>query len=90
MDKLEEEYCRMNGWEKKKGIMIEVDMIDDYDKFFIPEDCKDDYYKEGEFWCDKEANDEGVYDDYDIVEHIEDNAELSFKEWKCRKERQYD
>jgi len=87
LTELQKEYCRMNGWEKKKGILIDLDAIDDSgESYFVPDDCKEDYYKEGELWCEVEGNDVGVYEDEDIIDHIEDFAELSFKEWKKRKE----
>jgi len=82
MDKLKTEYCMIHGWEKKKGILIDMEAIDDYEKFFIPNDCKEDYYKEGEFWMVIDGDDEGVYDDSEIIDHIEDFADKSFSEWK--------
>ncbi len=83
MDKLKIEYCMIHGWEKKKGILIDLEIIDtSYDSFFVPEECKKDYYKEGEMWCHKEMDDEGVFDDDEIMDHIEDYTEKSFQEWK--------
>ena len=83
MEKLEEEYCEKHGWEKKKGLMVNTEMInDDYEKFFIPEENHGDFFEECWMWVEKESDDEGVYDDTEIVEHIEDFAGLSFEEWK--------
>lgn len=83
MKKLKEEYCRLNGWIKRKGILLDTEAVDDsYSEFFIADDCKSDYYKEVEMWCEEEGNDEGVFDDEDIVEHIEDFAVMSFEEYK--------
>ncbi len=87
LTKLQEEYCKMNGWEKQEGILLDIEAIDDdKDKFFIPGECKNDYYMECMMWIDTEGNDEGVFDDGDIIEHIEDFTGLNFKEWKKRKE----
>ena len=44
MKELEKEYCKYHGWEKKKGIMINTEMINtDYEKYFILEEEIDDF-----------------------------------------------
>ena len=85
LTKKEKEYGRLHGWIRKKGILIDTTSMD-YDEFFVVDDCKEDYYKRCGMWCDKEGDDVGVYDDEDIIEHIEEYADLDFKEWKKRKE----
>ena len=83
MNDLEIEYCRMNGCEKLKGILIDTTGMDS-DEFFIPDVNKEGYYTETEKWCGEEG-DEGVYDDDEIIGNIEDHAELSFEEWRKRR-----
>ncbi|KKN17013.1 hypothetical protein LCGC14_0970210 [marine sediment metagenome] len=86
LTKLQKEYIELHGWVKKKGTLIDLDAIDtSYESFFVPHDCKTDYLKEDKFWCDESCNDEGIYDDFDIIDHIEDYAEFSFEEFKKRR-----
>ncbi len=81
--KLLEKYCNLNGWVKKKGILIDVEAIgSDFDSFFVADEYKDDYYKKCEMWVDKEGDDEGIYDDNEIIEHIEEFSDITFKDFK--------
>lgn len=84
---LQKEYCVMNGWEKRKGIWIDNDMLtEDYDKTFFTDEQKEDLISEAEVWCHVEGDDVGVYEDDEIIEHIEDNfSDQTFEEWKKRK-----
>lgn len=85
MKDLEVAYCEYHGWKKKKGIMVNTEMIDtDYEKYFISSDQVSDFISEGEFWCCEEYDDEGVFEDCDIIEHIEDHTTLTFKEWRFK------
>jgi len=81
---LMEKYCKINGWIKKKGILIDIEKIgDDFDNYFVADENKDDYYKKCEMWCDESGNDEGVYDDSEIIDYLEEHcSDLTFKEFK--------
>lgn len=82
---LEIEYCNVNGWERHYGIWINNEMLNsDYDKMFFPEEMGCEVMSHGHAWTNDDGDDEGAYDDCDIIEHVEDQVELSFDEWKVR------
>lgn len=85
--KLKEEYCIMQGYEKKMGYKVYTDAMD-YDEFFVPYDGMDGYIdKDVEFWVDKTGNDESVYEDVDeAINAIEDMEGVpNFENWKFLK-----
>ena len=86
LTKLQKEYCKINGWIKLKGILINTTAINtDYSEFFIPDECASDYYEKCSKWVSEEGDDDGMFDDSEIIGHIEDYAEISFKDFKFQK-----
>lgn len=76
----------MHGWIKLKGIMLNSTAIDtDYSDYFIPDECKEDFYERKSMWVDREGDDDGIYDDDEIIGHIEDYADSTFEDWKKNK-----
>lgn len=89
LNDLEKQYCNFYGWNRHDGIWIDSEMLNsDYDKMFFPEDMAGDVVSHGYAWTNDDGDDEAAYDDCDIVEHIEDYAEVSFEEWKLRNSKQ--
>lgn len=75
---LKEQYCKLHGYEKLKGIKIDVDRIDsDFSYMYLPYGEEDDIVTmDVFFWMDKEGNNEDVYEDIDdLIEYIEDSLE---------------